>query len=163
MDPIVLRALVVGVVVVAVVVAGKRWQSRDGKITLAASSPQPSRHDHRAVPRPSGPRIEARHLDAVGLDLREADAGALLIGSPTCAPCDTVKQVLGDIQQGRSGFRWVYADAADHLELAAEHRIMRVPTVLVVARDGRIVARTSGVPRTDELNAVLDGEFQAAA
>jgi hypothetical protein len=59
----------------------------------------------------------------------------------------------------------VYADAADHLALADEHRVMRVPTLFMVAADGRIMARSSGVPRHDDLRRVLDagGDLDTAA
>jgi phosphohistidine swiveling domain-containing protein len=53
------------------------------------------------------------------------------------APCDTVKGVLGDLAEERDDFTWVYADAAEHLPIAEEHRVLRVPTLFVVARDGQ--------------------------
>lgn len=142
MDPVVLRALLVVAGLVVLVLVGRWWQRRDGD--LQATSDVAVIDDH--------------HLDALGLDLDGADAGAVLIGSPTCAPCDSVKKVLGELEDERDGFRWVYADAADHLALTSEHRVLRVPTVLVVEPTGRILARTSGVPRADALRRVLDGE-----
>ena len=141
MDPIVVRALLVGGLVLAVAVVGLVWRRRDGRVREVG--------EHT--------RLDPDHLGAVGLDLRDVQAGAVLLGSPTCAPCDAVKQVLRDLADEREGFRWVYADAADHLELAERHRVMRVPTLFVIERDGRIIARTSGVPRTDDLRRVLEG------
>ncbi len=146
MDPLLLRVLLVGVLVLGVLALGWLWRRRDGAVRTAAGDA----------------RLAADHLAAIGLDLRDAEAGAVLLGSPTCAPCDTVKAVLGDLAGERHGFRWVYADAAEHLPIAEEHRVLRVPTLLVVAPDGRIVARTSGVPRHDDLRRVL-AEVGAAA
>jgi thiol-disulfide isomerase/thioredoxin len=145
MDPILTRTLLVAAIVVAVLVVGWLWRRRDGAVEAAAGDA----------------RLDDEHLAAVGLDLSDAEAGAVLLGSPTCAPCDTVKGVLGDLAEERDGFKWVYADAAEHLRIAEEHRVLRVPTLFVVAPDGRILARTSGVPRHDDLLRVLD--FDAAA
>lgn len=140
MDPLLLRALVVAALLLAALAAGWWWQRRDGEVRSGGDE-----------------RLRSVHLDALGLDLDQADAGAVLLGSPTCTPCESVKQVLTELEGERVGFRWVYADAADHLTLAEEHRVRRVPTLLVVEPTGRIVARTSGVPRSDDLRRVLDG------
>lgn len=140
MDPILTRALVVIAIVALVLVAGWLVKRRDGAVRAAGTDA----------------RLHDEHLAAVGLDLTDAHAGAVLLGSPTCAPCDTVKDVLGDLAEEREGFRWVYADAAEHLHIAEEHRVLRVPTLFVVAPDGRILARTSGVPHHDDLRRVLD-------
>lgn len=144
MDPILLRAVLVVVGLAVLIAAGRWWQRRDGQVRSGARTDAATIHDV--------------HLDALGLDLAGAEAGAVLFGSPTCAPCDSVKRVLGELETERRGFRWVYADAADHLALTEEHRVMRVPTLLVVEPSGRILARSSGVPRAEELRRVLDGE-----
>jgi thiol-disulfide isomerase/thioredoxin len=141
MDPVLLRALVVLALVAVVTAAGRWWRARDGVLRGGAAA-----------------RVARHHLAAVGLDLADARAGAVLLGSPTCAPCATVKRLLGELAAERDDFRWVYADVTEHLEVAEEHRVLRVPTLLVVAADGRLVARTSGVPRPEDLRAVLDGQ-----
>ena len=140
MDPILLRAIIVVAVVVAAVAFGRWWRRRDG-----------------AVRTPAYAAIDRDHLDAVGLDLSQAHAGAVLLGSATCTPCESVKAVLGQLEAERPGFRWVYADAARHADLAEDHGVLRIPTLLLVEPTGRILARTSGVPRTDDLRRVLDG------
>lgn len=140
MDPILLRLLLVAGLLAVVLAAGRLYRRRDGQV----------RSDGHA-------RLGGHHLDAVGLELSGGAAGAVLLGSPTCSPCVQVKRVLGDLEVERQGFTWVYADAADHLDLADEHKVMRVPTLFMVAADGRILARTSGVPRHDDLRRVLDG------
>jgi thiol-disulfide isomerase/thioredoxin len=144
MEPVVLRALLVAALVVGVLGIGLVVRRREGRL-------RPTAGDGDGIV-----RLGDDHLEAVGLDLDGAEAGAVLLGSPTCAPCDTVKRVLGDLAEERDGFRWVYADAGEHLELAADHRVLRVPTLFVVAPGGRILARTSGVPRADDLRRVLD-------
>lgn len=140
MDPLLTRVLIVVGIVALVLVVGWLWKRRDGAVREVESDA----------------RLDGDHLADVGLDLSDAQAGAVLLGSPTCTPCDTVKEVLGDLAEEREGFRWVYADAAEHLHIAEAHRVLRVPTLLVVAPDGRILARTSGVPRHDDLRRVLE-------
>ena len=147
MDPIVFRLIIVVAIVGAAIAFGRWWSARDGRLTTSSSADA----------------VHDRHLEAVGLDLTRSHAGAVLIGSPTCAPCETAKGVLGDFAREREGFSWVYADAADHLALTEEHRILRVPTLLVLAPDGRIVARSSGVPNVDDLRRTIDDQLGLAA
>lgn len=146
MDPILTRLLAVLIGITLVAAFGWWWQQRNNRVLPV---------DAGAVD--DAPQLRADQLAAVGLDLRGAESAALLLGSPTCAPCDTVKAILRELESERSGFRWVYADAADHLDLAQEHRVMRVPTLFVIEPTGRILARTSGVPRPAQLRDVLDG------
>ena len=140
MDPLLLRVLVVAALLVAVTIAGRWWRRRDGAVRPVDDE-----------------RLRSDHLEDVGLDLTGSELGAVLLGTSTCAPCETVKRVLSRLAAERHGFRWVYADAAEHLALAREHRVHRVPTLLLVEPGGRVVARTSGVPDVDELRGVLDG------
>jgi thiol-disulfide isomerase/thioredoxin len=146
MDPMLLRLLLVLVLVALVTTAGRWWQRRDGHVRAPED----------------GELITADHLDDLGLDLRGAEAGAVLLGSPHCSPCEAVKRVLGELADHREGFRWVAVDAALHLGLAEAHRVMRVPTLFLVDPAGRILARTSGVPRLDDLRQVLDGDADLA-
>ncbi|MEX1162620.1 MAG: thioredoxin family protein [Nitriliruptor sp.] len=143
MSPIVLRLLIVLAVVAAASLAGWWWNRRDGRVRTVADD---------------APRVSTDHLAAVGLDLDGAAAGAVLLGSPTCTPCVAVERVLGELSADRPDFRWVKVDAADHLDLAEAHKVLRVPTLLVVDRDRRLVARTTGVPASADLAAVLDGD-----
>lgn len=141
MDPVLLRLLLVVGLTGAVVAFGGWWRRRDGRIRTGGGA---------AV-------LAAHHLDALGLAPAVGGVGAVLLGSPTCTPCTAVKRVLRDLQAERDDLVWVYADAADHLDLAAEHKVMRVPTLLLVDDAGRVLARTSGVPQLADLRRVLDG------
>jgi thiol-disulfide isomerase/thioredoxin len=146
MDPVLLRLLLVVGLVVVVGLAGRWWQRRDGTLRDADE----------------GERLAPAHLDDLGLDLSDAEAGAVLLGSPHCSPCEQVKRVLGQLADERDRFRWVAVDAALHLGVAQDHRVLRVPTLFLVEPDGRVLARTSGVPRTEDLRRVLDGEADLA-
>lgn len=141
MDPIVVRALTVAIAVVVLAIAGRWWQARDGQVRVADE----------------GATVRRDHLDVLGLDLRGAVAGAVLLGSPTCTPCTAVKRVLRELADEQDGFRWVYADAAAHLPLAEEHKVFRVPTLFLLDPTGKILARTSGVPKAADLRQVLAG------
>lgn len=144
-DPLLLRLLVVLAVVGTVAAVGRWWTGRAGRVRGAI------------VARDGGEeRLAAHHLSATGLDLGDAVAGAILVGSPTCGPCVTVERLLGELAADRDGFRWVKVDATDHLELTTAHRIRRVPTLLLVDRERRVVARTVGVPAPADLTVALD-------
>ena len=138
MDPVLVRLLWVTAFVVVVLAAGLVLRRRQGRL----------RDGDAAV-------LADVHLERLGLDLRGTSGAAVLVGSPTCGPCVQARRVLGEVAAERTDFRWVYADAEEHPELSREHRVLRVPTVLVVAPSGRIVARSTGVPRSDELHAAL--------
>ncbi|MFA9444097.1 thioredoxin family protein [Egicoccus sp. AB-alg6-2] len=140
MDPILLRLVAVAALVALVAAFGTWWRRRDGRVQTGDGAA----------------RLAAHHLDAVGLRLERSGVGAVLLGSPTCTPCTAVKRVLRELASERDKFAWVYADAADHLDLATEHKVLRVPTLFLVDADGRVLARTSGVPLADDLRRVLD-------
>lgn len=143
MDPLLLRVALVALVVLLTTLAGQVWQRRDGRIAV---SDRPSGRDHR-----------------VGLGLATDHDGpqAVLFGSATCAPCDTVKGMLREVESTHAGFRWHYVDAADRLDLADEHGVRRVPTLLVLDDRGEIVARSSGVPQPQELAAAVTARATA--
>lgn len=137
-----LERLVIVVVVIAVAaLAGAWWRARDGRVRTVGDG-----------------RFTPDQLARVGLADIPRDGAALLLGSPTCAPCTSVKAILREVADERAAFRWIDVDAADHLPIADAHRVMRVPTLFVLDRRGRILARTSGVPAKRDLLAVLDRE-----
>lgn len=138
MDPVVLRLLVVVAVIALAGIAGRWWQRRDGEVRQDAG------------------RFQLSELTAVGLDDGGGAVRALLLTSPTCVPCRHVKEVLHEVAAERDTFSWVAVDAADHLDLADAHHVLRVPTLFVLGGDGRILARTSGVPATRDLLHLVD-------
>ncbi len=135
-----MRLLIVVAVVSLATVLGRWWSSRDGRV----------RTDEGHA------RLEQRELESVGLNGDGAPVQALLLGSPTCAPCEQVKHILGEVERERPYFRWVEVDAGDHLDLTRAHRVMRVPTLFVLDTDGIILARTSGIPAVHDLVRIVD-------
>ena len=135
------RLLIVLAIIGLAALVGAWWRARDGRVREGGDG-----------------RFTPQHLAAVGLADMPRSGGALLLGSPTCAPCATVRQILGEVADERRQFRWTYVDAADHMDIADAHHVMRVPTLFVLDGRGRILARTSGVPAKRDLLAVLDRE-----
>lgn len=138
------RLLVVLAIIAAVALFGAWWRARDGRVRTAGDG-----------------RFTADQLAEVGLASIPRDGAALLLGSPTCTPCTTVKAILAEVAASRSAFDWVYVDAGDHMALVDAHRVMRVPTLFVLDPTGRILARTSGVPARRNLERVLDREVDS--
>lgn len=144
MDPMLTRLLLVLALVAAVGLVGWWWQRRDGRVTETAAAAD------------APPIFAPEQLADVGLDLGDAPAGALLLSSPTCSSCAQVQGILDEVAEVRPGFRWVTVDAVEHLDLAREHHVMRVPTLFVVDAAGHLLARTSGVPARHEVERVID-------
>lgn len=130
-----MRLLVVAAVIGTAAVIGWWWQR--GRVRHATG------------------RFTTGQLRAVGLDPDGADVLAVLLSSPTCAPCRAVERVLGEVADTHRGLRWVSVDAGAHLDLARAHHVMRVPTLFLLDRTGRILARTSGVPTVRDLERVI--------
>lgn len=139
MEPLLARVALVALVVLLATLAGRLWQRRDGSVRSAVADPG---RDHR-------PRL--------GLAVDHPGPQVVLFGSAACTPCHTVKGLLREVEAERDDFRWHYVDAADRLDLADEHAVRRVPTLLVVDQHGEIVARSSGVPERASLTAALSG------
>lgn len=144
MDPVLARLLVVLAILAGVAAAGWWWRRRDGRVSAGATAAA------------TGPTLDGRRLAEVGLDLHDAPAGAVLLSSPACGACARVEGILAEVADERPGFRWVTVDAGEHLDLAREHHVLRVPTLFVVDAAGHLLARTSGIPARHELERVID-------
>lgn len=96
--------------------------------------------------------------------LTATDIGAALGGGATlvqvssafCAPCRAARVLLTKVADARDDVAYVDVDAESHLDLVRRLDVMRTPTVLVLDAAGAVVARASGVPRMQEIEAVLD-------
>lgn len=137
----VVRLLVVLAIIAVAAAFGAWWRARDGRVRAGGDG-----------------RFTPDQLDRAGIERVAGTGAAVLLGSPTCAPCVTVRAILTEVAEDRPDFRWTYLDAADHMPIVEAHRVMRVPTLFVLDRRGRILARTSGVPAKRDLLRVLDRE-----
>jgi len=75
--------------------------------------------------------------------------------SAFCAPCRATRQILSDVVGMTDGVAHVEIDAESRLDLVRELKVLRTPTVLVLAGDGRIVRRASGQPRKPDVIAAI--------
>ncbi len=75
--------------------------------------------------------------------------------SSFCSPCRATRALLSDVVRTREGVEHVEVDAESHLELVRRLNILRTPTVLVVDPAGAVVGRASGLPRREQVEAVL--------
>ncbi|MEN9710965.1 MAG: hypothetical protein RL441_957 [Actinomycetota bacterium] len=82
-------------------------------------------------------------------------ATLLQFSTAFCSPCRTTKVVLAKTAQAIPGVEHIEIDAESHLELVRRLDIRRTPTTLLLDSAGRVQNRAVGVPRQDELLAVL--------
>ncbi len=75
--------------------------------------------------------------------------------SSFCSPCRATRALLSDVVRTRDGVEHVEVDAESNLELVRRLNILRTPTVLVVDPSGAVVGRASGLPRREQVEAVL--------
>lgn len=75
--------------------------------------------------------------------------------SAFCAPCRATRRILADVAGMTSGVAHIEIDAESHLDLVRELNVLRTPTVLVLAADGRVVRRASGQPRKPDVIAAV--------
>jgi thiol-disulfide isomerase/thioredoxin len=115
-------------------------------------------------------RIPATEGDAVGtapvferLGVRPAEAELTVVQFSTafCGPCRTTKARLAQLAATRPGLVTVHVDAESHLEEVRELDVRRTPTLFYLARDGRLIGRSSGAPRPEELTALVDAHVAA--
>lgn len=101
----------------------------------------------------SDDRLSATQLGA------ELGSRATLVqfSSAFCTPCRATRALLTDVSSRLDDVAFVEIDAESHLELVRHLDVMRTPTVFVLDRDGEIVRRASGVPKREQIDAVLAG------
>ncbi len=87
----------------------------------------------------------------------ELGARATLVqfSSAFCSPCRATRTLLRDVTARIDDVAYVDVDAESHLELVRRLGIVRTPTVVVLDCTGSVVRQASGVPRRDQIDAVL--------
>ena len=155
-----LVALLAALVVAAGI--GLAWRATNGRMrsvsAVAAPGPavsrlaQPTATPAAGTPGPTaGRRVTAADL---GRPLGER-ATLLQFSSAFCAPCRATRVILADVAAAAPGVAHVEIDAESHLDLVRSLGVLKTPTVFVLAADGAITARASGLPRkADVLGAV---------
>lgn len=141
MDGLLLRLVIVAVLVVGASLLGRWWRRRDGHLRAAS---------------PVAPRMEPTELAELGFAPGVEGTIALLLSSPTCSTCVPVRRLLDEFAVTRRDLTWTDVDVTTRPELAERFGILRLPTTLLLEPDGHLVARASGVPSREELQAHLD-------
>ena len=105
-----------------------------------------------------GMKLGLRHSIQVDPETLEDERPALLyFSSVDCAPCrlqqapilDGLRQALGN------SVRFQEYDAVENPELASRYRVLTVPTTLVIAPGGQVVAVNHGLAQADKLGRQL--------
>jgi thiol-disulfide isomerase/thioredoxin len=147
----------VAVLVAALVVtAAASWwlRTRSGAVRPAAPAPGDV---HGGAPDavdvvPPGPRAV---LERLGVRPAEADLTVVQFSTAFCAPCRATKARLEQLRAGHPGLAVVHVDAESELAAVRELDVRRTPTLFYLDRAGRLLGRSSGAPRPDELTALV--------
>ena len=95
-------------------------------------------------------------FDRLGVRPADADLTVVQFSTAFCAPCRATKARLQQLQTTRPGLAYVHVDAESHLDEVRELDVRRTPTLFYLGRDGRLIGRSSGAPRPEELTALVD-------
>jgi thiol-disulfide isomerase/thioredoxin len=132
----------------------RRPRGASGNPGRASSSPQRGEAAEQAGTGPDrggDPRVAAADLGQ-----RLGDRATLLqFSSAFCAPCRATRRILAEVADMTEGVAHIEIDAESRLDLVRALGILRTPTVLVLAADGRIVRRASGQPRKADVIGAL--------
>ena len=74
--------------------------------------------------------------------------------APWCGPCRMLGPVLDEIAQERSDIKVVKVDVDQEQELAAQYRVVSIPSVFVIEK-GEVVAQSLGAKPKHQLLAML--------
>ncbi|MDT7799256.1 MAG: hypothetical protein QOI78_2689 [Actinomycetota bacterium] len=73
------------------------------------------------------------------------------ISTTFCAPCRHAKAVLAPLAERTEGLHHVELDVTNRPEVAQSLSVLRTPTTIALAPDGRELLRVSGVPKGADL------------
>jgi thioredoxin-like negative regulator of GroEL len=133
--------------------AAAAWwlRTRSGAVRSPAEAEQEGTVGTRAV------------LERLGVRPAEADLTVVQFSTAFCGPCRATRARLEQMRSGRSGLAVVHVDAESHLDAVRELDVRRTPTLFYLDRDGRLLGRSSGAPRPEELTALVEAHTGARA
>jgi thiol-disulfide isomerase/thioredoxin len=139
------------VVLIAVLVlalaGGAVWRRTNGRMRITTREPEPALADAADL-------TTLLTGTQLGHELGER-ATLVQFSSAFCAPCRATRRILADVAAMTQGVAHVEIDAESRLDLVRQLNVLRTPTVLVLASDGRIVRRASGQPRKPDVIAAI--------
>ena len=100
-------------------------------------------------------------LAELGVRPDEADLTVVQFSTAFCGPCRVTKARLQQLQARRPGLAVVQVDAESHLDEVRALDVRRTPTLFYLDREGRLLGRSSGAPRPEELTALVDAHTGA--
>lgn len=113
----------------------------------------------RDTPAPAPEQADDRELltaAEIGTDFGRR-ATLVQFSTAFCSPCRATRALLADVTSTRDDVVHVEIDAESHLDLVRRLDIRRTPTVLVLNGVGAVVGRASGLPKREQVEAVLGG------
>ena len=102
-----------------------------------------------------------RVFERLGVRAADADLTVVQFSTAFCGPCRATKARLQQLQATRPGLAVVQVDAESHLDEVRELDVRRTPTLFYLDREGRLIGRSSGAPRAEELTALVDAHVGA--
>ena len=72
-----------------------------------------------------------------------------------CAYCGPTRELLAEVAAARDGVAFVEVDAVRRHDLTRRLNVLSTPTVLLLAADGSIAQRASGMPRRSDVLAAV--------
>jgi thiol-disulfide isomerase/thioredoxin len=103
-----------------------------------------------------GEHVSGKAFDRLGVRPGDADLTVVQFSTAFCAPCRATKARLEQLRTTRPGLAVVHVDAESHLDEVRELDVRRTPTLFYLDREGRLIGRSSGAPRPEELTALVD-------
>jgi thiol-disulfide isomerase/thioredoxin len=137
-------------------IGGAVWRRSNGRLRTSRILAMPDEPDF-----PRSREETALSSEELGHPLGER-ATLLQFSSAFCAPCRATRRILADVAGMTDGIAHLEIDAESHLDLVRKLNVLRTPTVLVLAGDGRIVSRGSGQPRKPDVIAAIGLAVQNA-
>ncbi|GAA2074190.1 thioredoxin family protein [Aeromicrobium halocynthiae] len=143
--------LVLLVAVLATVLLGVLYSRVNGR--FRAQPPAPSTGEDAGTVADDRDVLQS---DDIGADLGER-LTLVQFSSAFCSPCRATRTLLADVTSDRPDVAHVEVDAESNLDLVRRLDIRRTPTVVVLDATGAVVGRASGLPKREQVEAVLAG------